>query len=201
MVVQQRIVSITSLSDFPPEAEIDKRSHEAIGTRSILSVPLMIGQRVHHILVLHAVKTEQYWLEEVVAQIRLIGEIFVSALQRRESELILKDTRDRLELAARSAGCGMWELDFESGVFWITPTVRGHFGFAPDQPVTMKEVLARIDPVDHLPVLAQIEEARRTGRKSPSSTGSGITATVFAGSSPGGGSPRSAPSGRSCSWA
>ncbi|NLW80345.1 MAG: sigma 54-interacting transcriptional regulator [Desulfovibrionales bacterium] len=165
MVVQQRIVSITSLSDFPPEAEIDKRSHEAIGTRSILSVPLMIGQRVHHILVLHAVKTEQYWLEEVVAQIRLIGEIFVSALQRRESELILKDTRDRLELAARSAGCGMWELDFESGVFWITPTVRGHFGFAPDQPVTMKEVLARIDPVDHLPVLAQIEEARRTGEE------------------------------------
>jgi len=59
----------------------------------------------------------------------------------------------------------MWELDFESGVFWITPTVRGHFGFAPDQPVTMKEVLARIDPVDHLPVLAQIEEARRTGEE------------------------------------
>lgn len=165
MVVQQRILSIACLADFPPQAEVDRRSHEAIGTKSILSVPLMIGRRVHHILALNAVKQERIWPAEFVAQIRLIGEIFVSSLQRREAELVLKDARDRLDLAARSAGCGMWELDLDTGVFWITHTAREHFGFAPDQPVDMTEVMARIDPVDHALVFAKIEEARRTGEE------------------------------------
>lgn len=163
MVIQQRILSIASLADFPPDAEVDRRSHETIGTKSILSVPLMIGRRVHHILALNAVKQKMTWPAEVVAQIRLIGEIFVSALQRREAELVLKDTASRLDLATRSAGCGIWELDLDTGVFWITHTAREHYGFAPEQAVTMTEVMARIDPADHALVFAKIEEARRTG--------------------------------------
>jgi transcriptional regulator with GAF, ATPase, and Fis domain len=162
LVVRQSVLSIRSLAEFPPEADVDRRSHEAIGTKSILSIPLMIGRRVHHVLILHALKKERNWPAEIAVQIRLIGEIFVSALQRREAELTIKDTNDRLELAARSAGCGMWELDLGSGVFWVTPKVRDHFGFSPDQPVTMKEVMARIDPEDHALVIAKIEEARRT---------------------------------------
>lgn len=163
LVIQQRIMSISNLSDFPPEAAVDRRSHEAIGTKSILSIPLMIGRRVHHVMVVHTLKTERTWPEEVIEQIRLIGEIFVSALQRREAELALKVTGDRLELAARSAGCGMWELDLETGVFWITHKAREHFGFGKDQHVTMMEVMARIEPEYHALVLAKIEEARRTG--------------------------------------
>jgi transcriptional regulator with GAF, ATPase, and Fis domain len=162
LVIQQRVMAISSLSDFPPEAAVDRRSHEAIGTKSILSIPLMIGRRVHHILVLHTLKKERTWPAEVVEQVRLIGEVFVSALQRREADLILKDTLGRLDLAARSAGCGMWELDFDTGLFWLTDSAREHFGFAPDQPVNMTEVMARIDPADHALVFAKIEEARRT---------------------------------------
>lgn len=162
LVVQQRILSITSLADFPPEAEIDKRSHEAIGTKSILSVPLLLGRRVHHVMILHALEQELAWPADVVAQVRLIGEIFVSALQRREAELILKDANDRLELASRSAGCGMWELNLDTGALWATGKSLDHFGFAPDQPVTLKDVMARIDPADHALVFAKIEEARRT---------------------------------------
>lgn len=165
LVLRQRTLSISRLADLPPEAGADRRSYEASGTKSFLSIPLLIGQRVHHILVLNALKTERSWPEEIIAQVQLIGEIFVSALQRREAELILKDANDRLELAARSAGCGMWELDPCTGMFWVTPKVRDHFGFEPDQPVTMKEVMARIDPEDHALVLAQIEEARRTEKK------------------------------------
>ena len=165
LVVQQRVMAISSLSDFPPEAAVDRRSHEAIGTKSILSIPLMIGRRVHHILVLHTLKKERTWPAEVVDQVRLIGEVLVSALQRREAELILKDTGDRLDLAARSAGCGMWELDLETGVFWVTHKAREQFGFGADQSVTMMEVMARIEPDDHALVLAKIEEGRRTGEE------------------------------------
>ncbi|KAF5047962.1 Anaerobic nitric oxide reductase transcription regulator NorR [anaerobic digester metagenome] len=163
MVMRQHDMSIPRLADFPPEADVDRRSHESIGTKSILTVPLMIGRRVHHLLALHAVKREQAWSAEVVAQVRLIGEIFVSALQRREAELILKDTNDRLELASRSAGCGMWELNLDTGEIWATDKAREQLGFGPDQPMNLKEVMTRISPVDHALVLAKIEEARRSG--------------------------------------
>ncbi len=162
LVIQQRVMSIASLDDYPPEADIDRRTHEGIGTKSILSVPLMIGSRVHHVLTLHSLEKERRWSAEIVDQVRLIGEIFVSALQRREAELILKDANDRLELAARSAGCGMWEINLDTGEIWATNKSLDHFGFAPDQPVSLRDVMDRIDPADHALVLSKIEEARRT---------------------------------------
>jgi GAF domain-containing protein len=77
---------MASLDDLPSEAEEDRRSHTMLGNKSALIIPLFIGSRVHHLLTLDARKTGRDWPEEVVVQGRLLGEIFVSALQRREAE-------------------------------------------------------------------------------------------------------------------
>ena len=132
LVKRGQVLSISKLSDYPPEAHIDKKSHESLGTKSILTIPLMIGSRVHHLLAVHTLCSERVWSDDVVSQVRLFGEIFVSALQRREVEFILKRSNERLNLAAQAADCGLWELDLDSGIYWITQKARQHFNFAPD---------------------------------------------------------------------
>lgn len=89
----------------------------------------------------------------------MLGEIFVSAVQRREAEIVLKRSNERLDMAANSADVGLWEYDPESGSFWVTGTVREHFGFPPDLQVTLPAVLERIVPEDHPLVLGKLEEA------------------------------------------
>jgi PAS domain S-box-containing protein len=163
LVKRGQVLLITKLADFPPEAHVDKKSHESIGTKSILTIPLMIGSRVHHLLSVHSLRSERVWSDDIVCQIRLFGEIFVSALQRREGEFILKRSNERLNLAAQAADCGLWELDLDTGSFWITSKVRQHFNFAPDLEVTMPRVLEVIFPDDRELVLQAIEDAEHSG--------------------------------------
>ena len=163
LVKRGQVLSISKLSDYPPEAHIDKKSHESLGTKSILTIPLMIGSRVHHLLAVHTLCSERVWSDDVVSQVRLFGEIFVSALQRREVEFILKRSNERLNLAAQAADCGLWELDLDSGIYWITQKARQHFNFAPDLEVSLSRVLEAIFPEDREQVIKAIEAAERSG--------------------------------------
>lgn len=158
LVKKKQILRIPKLTDYPPEADIDRRSHEALGTRSLLSIPLLIGQRVHHILVNHSVYTEQSWSEDETDFLCMLGEIIVSALQRRESEDVLKASSERLKLAANSANIGLWDFDPQTGRFWITDTVRTHFNFEAEQIVTLEDVLERVIPEDRDLVQEKLKE-------------------------------------------
>lgn len=148
MVRNKQVHSIPRLSDFPPHAHVDRTFHEAIGTKSILSVPLTLDGEVRHVLVLHATRAEKAWSAEVSPMIRMLGDVFVSAMQRIESEIALRTALERLDLAADSAHVGLWEFIPESGQFWVTETLRDHFGFPPDIPVSREAVLQKIHPDD-----------------------------------------------------
>ncbi len=86
VVVEGRTMVMARRTDLPPEAEIDRQSHVMLGTLSSLAIPLFIGSRVHHLMTANAQAAERLWPEEVISNLRLLGEIFVSALQRRDSE-------------------------------------------------------------------------------------------------------------------
>lgn len=133
-----------------------------LGNKSALIIPLFIGSRVHHLLTLDARKTERDWPEEVIAQTRLLGEIFVSALERREAESKLRRTMERLDIAALSAEIGLWELNLDTGSFWATPKAKEHFGFDPDTELTLSRLLDVIHPDDHDLINAKVEESRHS---------------------------------------
>ena len=54
-------------------------------------------------------KNERVWPEEFIPRLRLLGEIFVNALERRKAEQALRESEERLSLAVSSAEAGLWE--------------------------------------------------------------------------------------------
>lgn len=153
---------MAGLDDLPPEADEDRRSHTMLGNKSVLAIPLFIGSRVHHLLTMDALKAERDWPEEVVVQARLLGEIFVSALQRREAESSLRRTMERLDIAAQSADIGLWELNLDTGSLWATPKAKEHFGFEAATELTLPRLLDAIHPDDHCLIKARVEDSRHT---------------------------------------
>jgi PAS domain S-box-containing protein len=161
VVNQRQIMIMNNVDDLPPGAEVDRCSHLSLGNKSALVIPLFVGSRVHHLLSMDAQK-ERFWSEGIVTQTRLLGEIFVSALQRREAEISLRRTNERLDIAAASADAGLWELNLESGFIWATDKAKEHFGFDSDVVLTLSRLLEEIHPDDRAQVLAKVEEARHT---------------------------------------
>ncbi|OHB33643.1 MAG: hypothetical protein A2X84_03280 [Desulfuromonadaceae bacterium GWC2_58_13] len=162
MVVEEKIKRIENIDDFPPEAEIDRQSHRLLGIRSDLGIPLFIGRRVHHLLSVNTTKIDRDWPEPLITHLRLLGEVFVSALQRRDDARALHHARARLDLSAASAGAGLWDLDLESGVYWLTDKTREMFGFGPDLTLTREDFIKVVHPDDRMRIKEATAEAVST---------------------------------------
>ena len=160
LVVRDRILLKTGVDSMPPEASLDRAAFVRLGIKTALAIPLSLDGRVHHILVVHATRKPVLLPLALVAQLRLLGEILVNAIERRDMLNALSISQQRLDMAAASARVGLWELDLETRIFWATPIALAHFQFSEDQPITLDDVLAQVHPENRGLIAASIKRAR-----------------------------------------
>jgi len=81
-------------------------------------------------------------------QTAVVAILLVQIRKRRQAELSLKDSEDRLAFAAASTNIGIWRLDAATNNLWATDHCRSMFGLPPSLPVTVHSLLAVIHPED-----------------------------------------------------
>ena len=100
-----RVVMMPSLpDDLPAEAVAEVEYARRIGIRSNLTIPLRVGGRVIGALAFGAFRTTRIWPDDLIARIRMVGEVFVQAIARKRADIELatamaeiKQLKDRLE--------------------------------------------------------------------------------------------------------
>jgi signal transduction histidine kinase/ABC-type uncharacterized transport system substrate-binding protein len=103
---QGHTVRVTDAKDLPDEAAIDRRGLEALGTRSLVVLPLLAGQSITGLFSVGTVRETRAWPDDLVARLQLLAGIFASALELRraevaasESALHIRDLAGRLMIA------------------------------------------------------------------------------------------------------
>ena len=155
-------VCFSRCADLPAEATVDKESYARYGIESCLAIPIPGNKPVERVMVFHSTR-ERSWPEELIPRLRLLGEIFVTALDRKRSIQALRESEERLSLASTSAGIGLWELDMETGECWATPKALDIFGYAPGRSLTLEQILETVHPDDRGPIREAVTEAGRSG--------------------------------------
>lgn len=79
----------------------------------------------------------------------------------RRNELRLRESEQRLQLAASAGELGLWEWDLAGDAVWMTRECRALFGYTPDEPVGFQHFLTRVHREDR-PALEQQVKALRT---------------------------------------
>jgi len=148
LVKKRKTLAIARIAGLPQEAELDRQSFGSMKVKSSLAIPLCTSDRVHHIIVVHSLDREVIWQQEFIVRLRLVGEIFISALRQRETIRELQISRNRLELATSSAGAGIWELNVNNGNIWATDNTRQLFSFSLDEDLTIESFISRVHPED-----------------------------------------------------
>jgi C4-dicarboxylate-specific signal transduction histidine kinase len=106
--LQARIaVRFSRVEELPgAEAAIDRRTYLALGIKSRVEIPLMIGDTVVGALALSTLAAERTWLDDLVQRLRLFGEMFATSLARKQAELEAQGLRNDLAHAGRVATIG-----------------------------------------------------------------------------------------------
>ena len=95
------VVQFTSLEELPPEALELKQVHQRFGTQSWLSVPISVGGRIVGALVIATIRSQRVWPEELIPRIRLFGEIFANAINRKDHETTLQNAFNEIKRLKR----------------------------------------------------------------------------------------------------
>ena len=162
-ILAGRVVALTSLEQFPADAAVDREYCRHYGVKSHLSLPLSVGGEPPVGLIgFNTLGAERDWPQAVVTRLRMVAQVFTNALARRRTDEALRDSEERLSLAADSANAGLWVLDYATKVFWVTARTRSIFGFSPDETVTMERFEAVVHPDDLAIVRETIQRSTRT---------------------------------------
>jgi formate hydrogenlyase transcriptional activator len=80
------IWKFSGMEDLPPEATVEREFYLRTGMKSALAIPLSVGGAIMGVLAISTDRSERMWPDELVQRLRLLGEVFANALQRKRGE-------------------------------------------------------------------------------------------------------------------
>jgi quinol monooxygenase YgiN len=87
MALAGQTVTITTMSDLPPEAGRDRQSYGRFGTNSVVVVSLSVGGgSPFGVLTFSVLREEREWPEHIVKGFQLIAQVFANALDRKQAD-------------------------------------------------------------------------------------------------------------------
>ena len=96
-LLQNEIVTLSDLSELPPEAEADRKFLGDNGIFSLAVIPLSTGEVILGALSLAMIRHSKEWPEDLVRQCRLIAEILANAMVRKQAEISLRRSYSEIE--------------------------------------------------------------------------------------------------------
>ncbi|HHT9136642.1 MAG TPA: PAS domain S-box protein [Candidatus Wunengus sp. YC60] len=91
-------IHVPRVVDMPDIAKTEKELQESQSVQSFVIVPMVYGGSLVGLLGFDSVRTENKWTEEDMALLKMVGEIFVNALEHKRAWEMLQKAHDKLEI-------------------------------------------------------------------------------------------------------
>ena len=89
------IIDISSVDELPKEATAEKRLILSRKVQSMVLVPMIYGEKLMGFLTFSTIRVEKTWTEEHLALLKMTGEMFANALERKQSEKALVESEQK----------------------------------------------------------------------------------------------------------
>jgi PAS domain S-box-containing protein len=144
---------IRSYEDFPPEAASASKFYRDVGIRSQISIPLSVGGRIVAALAFGSFLATRKWPDELIARVKVIGEVMAQALVRKRSENLLQASEQRWLSIFETSTLAILLVDHDFHYTATNPAFRAMVGYTDDE-------LRRLTPLD-----ITVEEERDATQK------------------------------------
>ena len=124
-----RSVVVCRLDDLPEEARVDRESARLTGILSNLTLSLSVGGAPPvGALAFNTRRVPRDWTKADVDRLRLVAQVFATALARRRDDEAHSVGEARLEAAADLAGLAFYELDYANGTSYLDDRFKALLG-------------------------------------------------------------------------
>ncbi|MFO8133201.1 MAG: histidine kinase N-terminal 7TM domain-containing protein [Thermoplasmatota archaeon] len=126
-------IHLPRLADLPPEAQPEKDLLRKQDIRSLVAVPLVYRQSLVGFIGFDAVHEEKRWSDETINMLRLVGDIIVSALERKQAEAERAYQRQYFQALFDDSPEAIVSLDARHRAEEVNPAFESLFGYTGDE--------------------------------------------------------------------
>ena len=106
-----KIIRVQSIDDLPPEAIEQTEYHRRVGIRSSLGLPLRVGGRIVGVITFAAFRSTRKWPDDLIARLKVVGEVMAQALMRKRAETALQASEERWRSMFEASNLGITVID------------------------------------------------------------------------------------------
>jgi PAS domain S-box-containing protein len=132
-ITAAKVVHVPDVEKLPLEADSLKRKCRIEKVKSLIWVPTEYAGSVIGFLGLDAIREAKTWSKDVISLLRIVGEIFVNALERKRVEEALRQSEEKYRTILESVEDGYWEVDLKGNFLYFSPSVCQLLGYSQEE--------------------------------------------------------------------
>jgi len=141
---RQETIVLPRVADLPAEAAAERTFIQAMGTKSIIAVPLAIGETLRGFMSFAAVGRENEWTDVSVDLLQLVGQIFIGTIERSRIENALRESETKYRTLVDKSLPGIY-ITQNHVLKFCNSTFAEMFGYRSPEEMTgsdVKEIIA-----------------------------------------------------------
>jgi diguanylate cyclase (GGDEF)-like protein/PAS domain S-box-containing protein len=150
-------VYVPCVAETPAEAAAEKDLWQSENIQSVLAIPMILNNMLFGFWGFEAIHKQKTWAEEDIRLLHMMGDVFVSALARKQTEQALRQARCELDLTLNTISDALWtgELgpDEQVEYRYISPVIEKITGRSTEYFKHTKNAWFHIIHPDELPLV------------------------------------------------
>jgi PAS domain S-box-containing protein len=127
-------VYIPRVAGLPAEASAEKKIFEEECTLALIVIPIAYRGNIVGFVGFDSVRTEKEWAEDIIKLLRIVGEIFINAIEHKKSEEALRESEKRYRGIFDNAIVGVFSSTIGGVFLSVNPAFARMFGYSsPDE--------------------------------------------------------------------
>ncbi|HKP94247.1 MAG TPA: EAL domain-containing protein [Fibrobacteria bacterium] len=129
-------VHVPSVSALPEKAAAEKAEFEREGIKSLVIVPMVHRGTLRGYLGFDSVHREKTWPEETIQVLRMAGEIFINALERKKVDQALSEAKAKYLNIFENAVEGIFQSTPDGSFLGVNPALARILGYSDPREMT-----------------------------------------------------------------
>lgn len=122
-------IYIPSTTKLPKEKSISKRFLRLQCIKSLVVVPIVYRGIFIGFLGFDSVKEEKNWSEDIIALLRIMGEMFINAIERKRVEIALAESEKKYRHLVETSQDLIWSLDTLGRFTFVNQAAKRIYGY------------------------------------------------------------------------
>ena len=158
------VVQIPDVSELPAEASAERIFFQSVSDKSIVVVPMVYNKLLVGFLGFDFVAKSHVWSSEMVVLLKILGEIFVNALERKRAEDALRESEQRFRAVFEGTAIAIALSDLDGHIVQSNKPFQQLVGYSGEDLVNLRfaDITHVEDTRQNLDYFRQLIEGKRS---------------------------------------